>query len=358
MTETKKQLYWTTIALAVCGLGLAFFGCEMADDSCECGNDGECDSDPEEEGDSDNDSGSDTDDTDSEDGEAENPFDYSPSNVTIDDLPWADASEVSFTGQSCSNHAEINTSNCEVDCLEDVTCVIATQTDDTEVALILASSFVVGDDVQLDIVGKRPLVVIATSNVRIEGLIWAIDPIHNERGHAGGYSCDSTLTPLDGNGPGGGGAGWNGEGAGGGGYCGAGGAGGPDSSESDLSEDRRDGGQPYGNSAIIPLRGGSAGGKGEYGTGGAGGGAIQISAAGSITVGELGAVNMSGNGGLANQGGGGGSGGAILLEAHEILVEGILAANGGGGGSGGLYGDGMWGQTSNEPALGQRRPRR
>ena len=80
----------------------------------------------------------------------------------------------------------------------------------------------------------------------------------------------------------------------------------------------------YGNSLLVPLRGGSGGGGGDLGNdgGGAGGGAIRIVSTISITI--NGSV-------LANGGNGGksGSGGAIHLQAPLIAGSGTISAIGG-----------------------------
>jgi hypothetical protein len=275
-------------------------------------------------------------------------FGYAPSNVDLGvvDGPLAD---LVFEGSACEAAARIDTDDCRVDCAEGARCEIAVQADGTEVAVLAVARFVVQDNIGVDVVGERPLVVLAAGEVEIRGSIAALDPIYDFDGQGGGYSCEFGTAPISGNGPGGGGASYGTGGAGGGGHCGAGGDGG-DGEAGSLAPG--EGGAPYGDARIVPLEGGSAGGKRELGTGGAGGGAIQISSAASIAVEEGGVINMSANGGNANAGGGGGAGGAILLEAPWIRVAGVVAANGGGGGSGGLYGDGMPGQPGAEPASG------
>jgi hypothetical protein len=99
-----------------------------------------------------------------------------------------------------------------------------------------------------------------------------------------------------------------------------------------------------GTPTLIPLRGGCSGGAGADNggpqtNGGMGGGAVQISAAGTLTL--SGVVHACGSGGGGSTvdnggGGGGGSGGAILLEggAVSIAMSSLLLTNGGGGGEG------------------------
>ncbi len=120
------------------------------------------------------------------------------------------------------------------------------------------------------------------------------------------------------------------------------------------------------------LIGGSRGGHGGFsfgaaGAGGAGGGALQISAATSITMTSSAQLKASGGGGAGGGfgpvgGGGGGSGGEIFLEAPSIALAGRITANGGGGGGGGGNSgscatcvpgrDGQDGGTSGTPAAG------
>ncbi|MCK9462748.1 MAG: hypothetical protein M0R80_24265 [Proteobacteria bacterium] len=275
-------------------------------------------------------------------------FCYAPSNVDPDVLDGT-LSDLIFEGSACASAARIDTDDCRVDCAAGARCEIDLLPDGGEVAVLAVARFAVLDDIDVEIVGARPLAVLAAGEVEIRGSISAIDPIFHFNGCGGGYGCGFTTEPVSGDGPGGGGASYGSGGAGGGGHCGAGGAGG---NGTDGSLSPGEGGGTYGHASIVPLAGGSAGGKRSLGTGGAGGGAIQISSAVAISIAEGGSINMSGHGGKGNAGGGGGAGGAILLEAPQVLVAGALAANGGGGGSGGLFGDGMPGQDGAEPAAG------
>ena len=118
---------------------------------------------------------------------------------------------------------------------------------------------------------------------------------------------------------------------GGGGYGGAGGMG-----SGYLSHG--DGGANYGNDLLSELYGGSGGAGGRFdspnsarGGGGGGGGAVELIAAGTLTV--SGTVDVSGGTGGYGQnylGGGGGSGGGIILAAPTLNVSGasILAKGG------------------------------
>ncbi len=88
----------------------------------------------------------------------------------------------------------------------------------------------------------------------------------------------------------------------------------------------------HGNAQLVPLRGGIAALDGS-----AGGGALQISAGKLVHLEPNGVIQAGGGGGLGMvyAGRNAGSGGAILLEAEAVKLEGQLLANGGGGGGGG-----------------------
>jgi hypothetical protein len=114
------------------------------------------------------------------------------------------------------------------------------------------------------------------------------------------------------------------------------------------------------NADLIPLRGGQSGSFGNgNAAGGGGGGAIQITAGTVINLDPTGIIQAGGGGGEANafSGGAGGAGGAILIEAPRVRIEGMLLANGGGGGGGGngssVGGAGASARTSGkDPATG------
>jgi hypothetical protein len=125
------------------------------------------------------------------------------------------------------------------------------------------------------------------------------------------------------------------------------------------------GGLQGGNATLVPLRGGCTGGTGGNassssagtgGVGGAGGGALQISAAGVLTV--AGVVSASGGGGRLGGarragGGGAGSGGGLIFQGDSVAVAASarVSANGGGGGEGARDGsaDNQDGQNGNGP---------
>lgn len=182
----------------------------------------------------------------------------------------------------------------------------------------------------LVIVGPHPALFAVYGNARISGAVFA-----GATGTEAGPGADAPACGTGGNGgdlvvfaSGGGGGGFATEGARGGHASGMLGGG---------------GGETNGNTEIVPLRGGCRGG---FGGGdppvrpGGGGGAVQISAAGVLSI--RGVIAVPGGGGLGGgpmglfAGAGGGSGGAILLEATELTLFGSAAlfATGGAGGGG------------------------
>jgi hypothetical protein len=226
-----------------------------------------------------------------------------------------------------------------------------------DVCVLQVGDLRIREDATLAVVGSRPLVIMASGGVTIEGTLDVSAELG--RSGAGGFR-GGTRDELAGGGPTAGGGGehldlYADGGGGGGGLCGAGGAGGV-------------GGTAIGGTPgpaiepsweLVPLVGGGGGGRGRgtfvpgadainAGLGGAGGGAIQISARVRIRI--DGVVLAGGGGGGAGtnsiaagnygSGGGGGSGGAILLEAPEVEVRGTLGAAGGAGGGGADVRDG------------------
>jgi len=132
-------------------------------------------------------------------------------------------------------------------------------------------------------------------------------------------------------------------GGGGGGYATSGGDGGGLANASA----NQPGGASFADPTLVPLRGGCAGGKAlALSASGHGGGAIQLSSSDSIELTSNGRILANGYLGALTippsvtvySVAGGGSGGAILLEAPNVVLRGssVLAANG----SGGQAGDG------------------
>jgi hypothetical protein len=263
-----------------------------------------------------------------------------PTSNLSDDFEVEVEGDMNFNGEDCGSRAEIDTDEGVIRCYETgltsrqpyYAFQVHTQDDGSEVAVFAAQNITVATSVQVEVVGTRPLILLATDTVRVQGFVAAVhDSVYDEEANAGGFSGpqDSESKGL---GPGGGGPASSGVGAGGGAYCGAGGPGAAHAGGSLGAA-----GTPWGTEEIVPLIGGSSGGTGITDSG-AGGGAIQISAGGGLQITATGVIHVGGGPG-AWGGSGGGSGGAILLEAPEVNVAGTLAANGGGGGGGSSGGD-------------------
>jgi hypothetical protein len=197
-------------------------------------------------------------------------------------------------------------------------------------AVFVAKNIRIPADRIVSVGGNRPLILVALETITIEG---SIDVT------SGAVGAPVENTTKDGTGPGGGiGLSDGTGGAGGGGsFCGKGGMGGIATAA---------GGASYGTADIIPLQGGSNG--GGY-LAARGGGAIQLVAGREIVLGANGYISARGDGAVS----GGGSGGAILLEAPVVRIQGAIAANGGGGGAPGGE-SGTPGTRTSTPATGGR----
>lgn len=177
----------------------------------------------------------------------------------------------------------------------------------SDAVLVAFDELEVGLDASVRFQGDRPVILASTGNLRVLGELLA---------ESGASNC------TDG---GSGGAVSGLKGGGGGGYGTVGGSGGNQGGAA---------GVVNGGPLLVPLRGGCPGGSGIRG-----GGALQLSAAGNLTL--TGTVAAAGQGGPGGQnvngaGRGGGSGGAILLEGLFVLVgpTASVTANGGAGGEG------------------------
>jgi len=219
------------------------------------------------------------------------------------------------------------------------------QSDGSEAALLVMSTFKLSAQSTLHLTGDKPVILAVYGDAHVFGMIDA-----SARGEAAGpgaaLSCDTAAGLTGANGDtdtsGGMNVSTGAAGGSGGGFGTAGGRGGAGGGEST----RVEGGTSTGNASLSPLRGGCPGGRGgEGGTGGGvgggGGGAVQISAAGDLLLSLSGGISAGGGGGMMGAterdgGGGGGSGGAILLEGALLLIDSaaVVAANGGGGGGG------------------------
>jgi hypothetical protein len=189
--------------------------------------------------------------------------------------------------------------------------VKATLSDGTEIAVLVVRSLTVPGAATLELAGGHPLAIVAKGRVVVQGSI--VPGEHARAAYAGG----GVPAGKKGGGPGGGTAGAGGS------FCGKGGP----AAGSGL-------GRTYGAATLKPLVAGSAGGGSSPG---GGGGALHIAAGERIQVTLTGAIHLDGKDATTISGltSGGGSGGALLLEAPEVRVDGALTANGGSGDGGG-----------------------
>jgi hypothetical protein len=211
-----------------------------------------------------------------------------------------------------------------------------------ELFVLRVRDFVVGPNTRLSVSGTRALVVVASGEINIEGIleVSAAGASGGPGGHGGGDRSAAGAGAGGGSGGASGGTLATDSGGGSGGGSGAvGGSGGVGGSVGPAG-----GGAGTTDRTLHPLFGGSGGGggAGEGDAGGGGGGAVQLSAARRIQLsGSIIAVGAGGGRGLApivsdfGAGSGGGGGGAVLLEAPEVVVTGSIALGGGGGGGAG-----------------------
>jgi hypothetical protein len=230
---------------------------------------------------------------------------------------------------------------------------LLTQQGGAEVRAMNLSSFQLGGNGSISVVGSRPLVIIVHGGAQIDGTI-AVGARGNSTSSSPGpggnsLACgnatgsagnDADVAALGGGGGGGGGA-----------YGDDGGDGGDGQGAGHGSKGGK--GTKNGAADLEPLRGGCAGGGGgddgdiladSGGRAGDGGGAVEITVLGMLSVG--GTIDAAGTGGgtpagARAGGGGGGSGGAILLDGETVtvLATAKLCANGGAGGEGGQLGE-------------------
>jgi hypothetical protein len=247
-------------------------------------------------------------------------------------IDWAGAPAVSVTG------------TCIDTCLPPP--LVVQQGDGSLAHLFVLKSLTVQTSARLTPSDATPVIFAVLGDVQVLG---TIDVGANlNAGGCGALSWVGTSGPQ---GPGGGGNGYTpnypASGGGGGSFCGLGGKGGATSGAQAV------GGAAYPGPSLVPLVAGSAGGWANGYAWGAGGGAIQISSGTSIVVSGVGIINAGGGGGNY---GGGGSGGAILLEAPTVTIQGNLTANGGSGAAYSTNGSnvGTNGLTNAQPAPGAK----
>jgi len=200
---------------------------------------------------------------------------------------------------------------------------------------------------RIDIYGDRPLIIVATTTIRLSDTIDA--SAQTQTPGPGGFAAD--LGP--GAGDAGAAAGSNSDSGGAGGSFGtSGGTGGVGGSAGGTAA-----GPTYGDPD--ELIGGSGGGTGSPcgAEGGAGGGAFQLYAGAVITLDGGSVLHAGAGGGVGGgicsgkgaSGGGGGAGGMIFLQAPQLHGSGAIRALGGGGGGAADDGGGNPGGSGGDP---------
>jgi len=280
----------------------------------------------------------------SDGGDSSGELRFSPANVPAD-APLSATGEWLFNTDTCSGtKVTIDTANGTVSCKDQpkgaFTFKTINQVDTSQgsltAGLFVTRRLVIEPNMVVDVIGNRPLIIVALETASIQGTLRA----SAVRAAAVGGGFDGSRNASRGGGPGAGQGQLAKAGGGGGGYCGLGGGGSA-------------GGKAYGDARNVPLIGGSSGGSG-FAESGGGGGAVQVVAGTSIELSGTGAISVAGGGGEWLSGGGG-AGGAILLEAPAISLFGTLAANGGGGAEAADSNHGANGTASADPAKGGAR---
>jgi hypothetical protein len=254
---------------------------------------------------------------------------FKPSNLTVEGLAAGPALQISG---KCTLDTDTLTADCGYADAKPLP-IYSVASAGVELTVLYVASFETTARGNFIITGKRPFALVAIDKIVHAGYLSAAPSKVN--GYAAGGATGAATPQRRGFGPGGG-AGASSMGpAGGASFCGRGGVG---------ANSTMPAAEPYGTPELVPLVAGSSGGSGDAQSA-AGGGALQLVAGRSITVSDTGTVSVPGFSvsGYA----GGSSGGAILLEAPELTVQGALAAN---GAAAGEYYGGVQGTASNERA--------
>lgn len=196
-------------------------------------------------------------------------------------------------------------------------------------------------ELRADVLGHRPVIWLASGDVNLVGQIelngqmgegaggTRVHAVAGAGGYDGGLGGSTLLPATAGDGPGGGLAPTNAGGGAGGGYL--------EPGDNNVGGSAV-GGSDYGNTFLLPLRGGSGGSGGlgtnafQEGGGGAGGGALLVASSSNMNF--SGMINArGGSGGGGSEGGGGGSGGGIRLVATHMQGSATIVVEGGSPGS-------------------------
>jgi len=246
--------------------------------------------------------------------------------------------------------------------------VVIDQPNGPSVYAIRVLALTISGSGSLVVEGQRPLVILSTGAINIEGALSVGSgtlgsPFTASMRATTGPGANDTACTAGAGQPGTDGA----DGPGGGGGGGFGGEGGAGGLGDDNGNDYPGGPGGLATDPVVVVRGGCPGGHGGTGlggtpAGGASGGALELVSATSITIsGTIYAGGAGGEGGRHGErsgGGGGGSGGYVGLDAPLVSVSGVIAANGGGGGEGSDQNGSSAGQAgadgtlSNSPASG------
>jgi len=265
---------------------------------------------------------------------------------------WIQDTDADFGGGTNSNTAISGSgnggsvklfSNVDFGNSSDGTCSITSINTNTKSTYNCLGDVTIGT---IAVTGSNPLVIRATGNVTISGVLNAnglstsvstgANGIAGGANGGGGSSNGNNGLGLGFGGGGGGGS----NGGGGAGFGGIGGKGGNAGSNGGIS---------YGTWGDAGSGGGGGGGNG--GGGGGGGGSVTIQSLGDINIGSGGSITVNGGNSTNSNcsgswaGGGGGSGGSVVLKAMGSVVNdgavqarggnGSCAGRGGGGGGGG-----------------------
>ncbi len=228
---------------------------------------------------------------------------------------------------------------------DDPRCTTFSQSAGSDACLVYRSQISIESTGALIVSGSRPLLLVSSSTITIDGKLDGASHFVGGRGpSANEAGCMHAATPEADGGGGGGGAG--------GSFAATGGNGGIGDTDTSSGSAGNGAAGLAGSSVAAPafLRGGCGGqrgGNGDVGENGgepgASGGAIGLLAVTSVTISSGITINGAGGEGGDTQsgGGGGGSGGMLVVESALIDHSGVIVANGGGGGEGGNRNNGI-----------------